>query len=158
MTSSTKASRVPEVGGGPSTSIFDSGSDLSISDQFLYGLATILPSTTTFLASALKISSLVRSTAAPDLELASTIPSKPILISTGVTPAALQVASSASLMGRDAFAKSGVPSPTPAQNSFMPPPVPVDSTTGVLNLPAWPSFSATAVVKGNTVDEPTICI
>ena len=36
--------------------------------------------------------------------------------------------------------------------------VPVDSTTGVLNLPALPKFSATAVVKGNTVEEPTIWI
>ena len=51
-------------------------------------------------------------------------------------------------MAREALVKSGVFSPTPAQNSFMPPPVPVDSTTGVLNLPPWPSFSATAVVNG----------
>ena len=35
MTSSTKASRVPEVGGGPSTSIFSAGSEGSISDQFM---------------------------------------------------------------------------------------------------------------------------
>src|SRR5687768_4884619 len=53
---------------------------------------------------------------------------------------------------------SGVFSPTPAQNSFMPPPVPVDSTTGVLNLPTLPKLSATAVVKGNTVEDPTMRI
>ena len=86
------------------------------------------------------------------------MPSKPTLISTGVAPLALQSASSLSLMAREALVKSGVPSPTPEQNSFMPPPVPVDSTTGVLNWPPWPSFSATAVVNGNTVDEPTIWI
>src|SRR5512134_3554457 len=75
-----------------------------------------------------------------------------------VTPALLQASISLSLILRDAPVISGVPSPTPLQNSFMPPPVPVDSTTGVLNLPALPKLSATAVVKGNTVDEPTIWI
>src|SRR3546814_20364142 len=40
----------------------------------------------------------------------------------------------------------------------MPPPVPVDSTTGAGNSPARPKFSATAVVNGNTVEEPTIVI
>ena len=43
ITSSTKQSRVPEVGGGPSTSIFLLGSEGSMSVQFLYGLATSLP-------------------------------------------------------------------------------------------------------------------
>src|SRR5262245_42069621 len=38
-TSSAKASRVPEVGGGPSTSILFAGKDLLMSLQFLYGLA-----------------------------------------------------------------------------------------------------------------------
>ena len=38
--------------------------------------------------------------------------------------------------------------PTPAQNSFMPPPVPVNSTTGALNLPALAKRSATVVVNG----------
>ena len=75
-----------------------------------------------------------------------------------VTPAFLQVSTSLSLILRDAPVMSGVPSPTPLQNSFMPPPVPVNSTTGVLNLPALPKLSATAVVNGNTVDEPTIWI
>ena len=35
---------------------------------------------------------------------------------------------------------------------------PVDSTTGVLNFEVRPNCSATAVAKGNTVDEPTISI
>ena len=35
---------MPEVGGGPSTSILTLGSDLSMSDQVLLGLATSLPS------------------------------------------------------------------------------------------------------------------
>ena len=43
---------------------------------------------------------------------------------------------------------SGVSSPAPAQNSFMPPPVPVDSTTGVFMPEVLPKFSATVVVKG----------
>ena len=53
---------------------------------------------------------------------------------------------------------SGVASPTPAQNSLMPPPVPVLSTTGVLRPDFWPNCSATAVENGNTVDEPTMRI
>ena len=53
---------------------------------------------------------------------------------------------------------SGVASPTPAQNSFMPPPVPVLSTTGVFKPDFWPNCSATAVVNGKTVDEPTMRI
>ena len=46
--------------------------------------------------------------------------------------------------------------PTPEQNSLKPPPVPVDSTTGVLNLPALPKLSATVVANGYTVEEPVI--
>src|SRR3546814_19465106 len=53
---------------------------------------------------------------------------------------------------------SGWPTPTPAQNSLKPPPVPVDSTTGVLKLPVLPNCSATAVENGNTVLEPTMRI
>ena len=58
------------------------------------------------------------------------MPSKPIFTSTGVTPAVLQASSSVSLMRREALVMSGVLSPTPSQKSLMPPPVPVDSTTG----------------------------
>src|SRR4051812_23355945 len=61
-------------------------------------------------------------------------------------------------MRRDALAISGNCGPTPWQKSFRPPPVPVLSTLGVLNLPARPNCSATVVVKGYTVDEPTMLI
>ena len=40
----------------------------------------------------------------------------------------------------------------------MPPPVPVASTTGVLNLVRLPKRSATVVENGNTVDDPTMRI
>ena len=55
ITSSTNASRVPEVGGGPRTSIFSAGSDGSTSFQVWYGLSTSLPPTGTCLASAVQI-------------------------------------------------------------------------------------------------------
>jgi hypothetical protein len=48
--------------------------------------------------------------------------------------------------------------PRPSQKIFKPPPVPVDSTTGVLKPAALPNCSATAVEKGNTVDDPTMRI
>ena len=65
-----------------------------------------------------------------------------------VTPALAQVSNSPLVMAREALVTSGLSPPTPAQNSLKPPPVPVDSTTGVLNAPALPNCSATAVVKG----------
>jgi hypothetical protein len=45
--------------------------------------------------------------------------------------------------------------PIPAQNACMPPPVPIDSTRGAPPGALRPKFSATRVVKGKTVDEPT---
>ena len=48
-------------------------------------------------------------------------------------PFSTQDLNSVSLMRRDEFVMSGVFVPTPEQNSFKPPPEPVDSTTGVLN-------------------------
>jgi hypothetical protein len=62
------------------------------------------------------------------------------------------------LIRRDALVMSGWSTPTPAQNSFMPPPVPVLSMIGVLNLLLRPNSSATAVANGYTVEEPTIRI
>src|SRR5687767_11954889 len=59
-------------------------------------------------------------------------------------------------MRRDALATSGVLSPTPSQKSLMPPPVPVDSTTGAGKAEVCAKRSATVVEKGNTVEEPTI--
>jgi hypothetical protein len=41
---------------------------------------------------------------------------------------------------------------------LIPPPEPVDSTTGALNELVFPNVSATAVENGKTVEEPTIRI
>ena len=96
---------------------------------------------------------------AVDLALASTMPSKPILTSTmSVTPFPAQRSTSEDLIRRDALVTSGWSTPTPAQNSLSPPPEPVLSTTGVLFSVVLPNSSATAVAKGNTVEEPTILI
>jgi hypothetical protein len=50
---------------------------------------------------------------------------------------------------------SGCCTPTPAQNSLKPPPVPVDLDLRRLELAALPNCSATVVVNGYTVEEPT---
>jgi len=64
------------------------------------------------------------------------------------TPAAAQASYSLFLICREAFSISGKFAPTPPQNSFMPAPVPVDSTTTLtLGLSRW-NCSAIAVVKG----------
>jgi hypothetical protein len=70
-----------------------------------------------------------------------TMPSKPILISViAATPSAAQLSTSLSVSLREALTRSGWSAPTPAQNSFTPPPVPVDSTMGVSNLPPLPNL------------------
>src|SRR5690606_14974258 len=145
-----KLSRVPEVGGGPSTSIFTFGSDLSMSDQALWGLGTSLPSGPGICsASARNTCSMVSDLPGPALDMARVRPSMPTLISTtSVTPFFLHSADSPFFRAREALVRSGWPTPTPEQNSCMPPPVPVDSTTGVLPPPDLPNCSATAVVKG----------
>lgn len=90
------------------------------------------------------------------VELARTMPSKPILISViSVTPFLAQVSSSDFFTAREALLMSAVSTATPSQNSLKPPPVPVLSTTGVLKFVVRPNSSATRVVNGNTVDEPT---
>ena len=67
---------------------------------------------------------------------------------TFLTPAAAQASYSLFLICREAFSMSGKFAPTPPQNSFMPAPVPVDSTTTLtFGLSRW-NCSATAVVKG----------
>jgi hypothetical protein len=87
---------------------------------------------------------------------ASTMPSNPILISViDVTPFFVQVSNSVLVMAREALEMSGCCVPTPAQNSRMPPPVPVDSTIGALRPEVRANCSATVVVNGNTVEEPT---
>lgn len=52
------------------------------------------------------------------------------------------------LIRREALVISGCSTPTPAQNSFKPPPEPVDSILGVLNLEVLPNCSATTVANG----------
>ncbi len=47
-----------------------------------------------------------------------------------VTPLAWQSANSLAFIWREACVMSGVSAPRPAQNSFIPPPVPVDSMIG----------------------------
>ena len=67
----------------------------------------------------------------PPLAEAKAIPSSPTWISmTSVTPLAWQSANSLAFMRREACVMSGVSAPRPAQNSFIPPPVPVDSMIG----------------------------
>jgi hypothetical protein len=73
-------------------------------------------------------------------------------------PASVHFANSESLMRREALVMSGCCAPTPAQKSFIPPPEPVLSTTGVLKSVVLPNLSATAAEKGKTVDDPTIRI
>src|SRR5262245_12469802 len=150
MNSSWNASRVPEVGGGPSTSILRLGSDLSISDQLLLGLATSLPSLSgTWSASARYTCAMLSFMGGPALDWAIVMPSKPILISIrSLAPFFWQSSNSLFLMRREALDTSGCAGPTPAQKSLKPPPVPVDSTTGVLPPPVLPNCSATAVVNG----------
>ena len=59
-------------------------------------------------------------------------------------------------MRRLELAMSGNCQPTPSQKRLSPAPVPIDSTTGARRPPPWlTKVSATAVVKGYTVDEPT---
>jgi hypothetical protein len=58
------------------------------------------------------------------------------------------ILSSLSFILLDAFAISGVFISAPEQNSFIPPPVPVDSTTGVGNFVVDPNSSATEDEKG----------
>jgi hypothetical protein len=113
-------------------------------------LATSLPSLSgTCSASARNTCSIVSLIAGPALDCAMVKPSMPTLISTmSLTPFFWQSSNSLFFIAREALVRSGWASPTPAQNNFIPPPVPVDSTTGVLPLPDLPNCSATAVVNG----------
>ncbi len=89
--------------------------------------------------------------------LAMTMPSKPIGNSRmSRTPLVWHSAYSLGNIRRDAPVISGRSMPTPEQKSCMPPPVPVDSTTGVGKSVRAPKLSATAVENGKTVDEPTM--
>src|SRR5690606_24337894 len=128
------------------------GNDGLTSFQVMYGFAMRfdgLAGSGTFLASARYTSLRVRLRGVPVLLCAMTRPSYPTLTSTmPVTPFFWQAANSLAFMRREALATSGYWGPTPLQKSLMPPPVPVLSTLGVLNLPCRPNCSATVVVKG----------
>src|SRR6056300_1287354 len=101
---------------------------------------------------------LVRLSFGPFTEFAKAMPSLPTLNSMNDTPLFSHNFTSLSLMALDAFVTEGEFGPIPAQNNFIPPPVPVDSTIGVACLPFLPNLSATTVVKGYTVEEPTTLI
>ncbi len=73
-----------------------------------------------------------------------------------VTPLLRHMSTSDFLIRREALVMSGCSTPTPAQNSFRPPPEPVDSIFGVLKPVVLPNCSATTVANGYTVDEPTM--
>jgi hypothetical protein len=77
------------------------------------------------------------------------MPSKPIFTSViSVTPFLAHSSISDFLIRREALVMSGCCVPTPAQNSFRPPPEPVLSMTGVAKPEVLPNSSATAVAKG----------
>ena len=141
MMRESQASRVPEVGGGARILIGALGKEASISLQFL-GLGPF---------SAIAIHNWPgEKFSFFDLALlAKAIPSLPTMISIiSVTPFFAHNSFSLPLIAREALVKSGWLGPKPPQKSFMPPPVPVDSITGVFMEPRWPCFSATTVAKG----------
>jgi len=82
-------------------------------------------------------------------EFAIAIPSKPTCTSVIlVTPFLAHSSTSLFFIRRDALVISGVLIPLPEQNNFKPPPEPVDSILGVLNLVFLPKVSATTDAKG----------
>src|SRR6056300_1142428 len=150
ITKLLKASLVPEVGGGTNTAILMFGKLESMSDHFL--------GNEPFADKACHSCSCVKFIGSFLSERIIAIPSKPtITCEISVTPFSKHICFSFGLMAREAFVISGVLTPIPLQNNFIPPPVPVDSITGVL-IPFLPTFSATTVENGNTVEEPTIDI
>ncbi len=65
---------------------------------------------------------------------------------------------SAVLIGREALVIEGESREAEEQKIFIPPPVPVLSTTGALNFVVRPKCSATVAENGKTVEEPTMCM
>ena len=114
-------------------SIFLSGNSERISLHFLCGFFTHSPFFITLYDTALKISSLVNTPLSATLLFAKTIPSYPIKYSIGSIPFFAHNSFSLDLIALDALVISGVVIPIPLQKIFIPPPEPVDSTTGVLN-------------------------
>ena len=77
-------------------------------------------------------------------EIDPSLPDMPITASViRFTPLAWQRLNSLGFIGREELVMSGVLIPSPAQKSFMPPPEPVDSTTGVAYSLVAPNSSAT---------------
>ena len=108
-----------------------------MSDQFLFGLATSLPSGPgTSLASARNSCASVSLIGVPCLDCATRQAVEADLDLDDVLDAVLLASLELALLhAARGIGGIGMLSPTPAQNSFMPPPVPVDSTTGVF-MPA----------------------
>ena len=105
------AARVPELGGGPRTSIFAAGSDEFTSFQVLYGFAISdcgFAGSGTCFASARYTSRRVSFMFGLFFECASTMPSYPTFTSTiSFTPFLAHWSTSLCLMRREAFAMSG---------------------------------------------------
>ena len=93
----------------------------------------------------------------PPCAEAKAIPSRPTCNSViSVTPFCWQVSNSLAFMRREALAMSGLSAPTPLQNSWMPPPLPVASMMGEgYSGLERTKLSETSLAKGKTVDEPT---
>ena len=84
------------------------------------------------------------------MELAKTIPSKPIFTSVMLMPLEVHFLNSELFILREALVISGCLTPVPEQKSFIPPPEPVLSTTGVLKdvIPFGLSFGNRNYLKG----------
>ena len=98
-------------------------------------------------ASAAAMCAIERLNFCPSFEFENASPSLPTTNSVNATPFFSQVAASLSLIALDAFVISGCSKPIPAQNNFIPPPEPVDSTIGA-GFPCCANFSATIVENG----------
>ena len=119
------ASRVPDVGGGAMIFIAMFGRDESI----WFHLIGFGPCSAIAIQSCLR----VKLSFLPFKLFEKAIPSFPTITSImSVTPFFSHIFFSLLFIAREAFVISGYFVPTPAQKSFIPPPVPVLSITGVL--------------------------
>ena len=151
ITSSTKPSRVPEVGGGPSTSIFSLGSDGSIVRPVLVGIGDQLAVWIRDFLGQRQEDLLLASarSRARSWHVASMRPSKPILISTmSVTPCLAQSSNSRLLDAPRGVGDVGVVGADAGAEQL-------HAAAGAgrfddrrLAAGVWPNCSATAVVNG----------
>ena len=136
------ASRVPEVGGGPSTSMSAAGSFELTSAHVVYGFGDEL-------LAARGIGNVLGErevdVAQREIEVRRTVfalrehdavVSRSSLRRSDPRRSSCRSRIRCRVMRREEFAMSGCSTPTPSQNALMPPPVPVDSIFGVLNLRA----------------------